>query len=472
MNEDQLEFNLRITDDGMAVLLDCTVSEANLSEVVARIKQELVSANVNPVPREEELETLLRWSIESGSDRISEMPVVEGEAPVPPVDGTIKWADNSFDQESMVDQKTGSMDNRRTAAKPVVEEGQLLAHATLPKEGREGHDVLGRPITVRSPISPDIRPGPNVKAHEKKDRVEFFATTKGRVRWASGILSVEKVDTISENVSVAHGRISYPESLVIVGDVMAGAEITAGNNIEIQGAVESANIRAGGSLIVGDGIAGAEGRSVKVRGGIRTTYILGAYIEAGGDIVVQNEVMQSTLKTESAVVIPEGRIVGGKVTALRGIVVGEAGSDGEVPTELIAAEDYSLLGKIAAKEEELVPLQQEVERIHEALDPLMAKEKELSAKQREAATGWLLEATEAEAAVKRVKAEIQEIEADSRARAKPLISVKRVLYAGTTLSIGGTRLRATKSVQGPLKAVLSNDKVIVTRERKLQDTKA
>jgi uncharacterized protein (DUF342 family) len=455
----------------MAVLLDCTVSEANLSETAARIKQELVSAGVSPIPREEELETLLRWSVESGSDRISEMPVVQGESPVPPIDGTIEWTDNSFDPGFMVDQKTGGIDHRSPTAQPVVEEGQLLAHVTPPKEGREGRDVLGRPITVPPPSSPDIRPGPNVKAHKKKNKLVFLATTKGRVRWASGVLAVEKVDTIPGNVDVGHGHVTYPESLVIEGDVMAGAEITAGNTIEIQGTVESADIRAGGSLVVGGGIAGAEGRSVRVRGGIHTTYILGAYIEAGGDIVVENEIMQSTLKTQAAVVIPEGRVVGGKVTALGGIVVGEAGSDGQVPTELVAAEDYSLPGKIAAKEDELVPLQEEVERIHEVVDPLMAKEKELSAKQREAATEWLLKATEAEAAVKRAKAEIQEIEADSRARAKPHISVKRVLYAGTTLSIAGTRLRATKAVQGPLKAALSDEKLVLTRERTPQDTK-
>ena len=195
MNEDQSDFDLRITDDGTAVVLNCAVSEANLSETAARIKQELVSAGVSPIPREEELETLLRWSVESGSDRISEMPVVQGESPVPPIDGTIEWTDNSFDPGFMVDQKTGGIDHRSPTAQPVVEKGQLLAHVTLPKEGREGCDVLGRPITVPPPSSPDIRPGPNVKAHKKNDKLVFLATTKGRVRWASGVLAVEKVES-------------------------------------------------------------------------------------------------------------------------------------------------------------------------------------------------------------------------------------------------------------------------------------
>lgn len=463
MNEDQSNFDLRITDDGTAVVLDCTVSEANLNELVARIMQELAAAGVSPLPREEEMETLLRWALESGSPRISEMQVVQGKAPVPSIDGTIKWVGDLFDPGATVDKKTGREDYWRPAEQPVVKEGQLLAHVTLPKEGREGCDVFGRPITVRRPLSVDIRPGPNVKAHKKNNKLELFATARGRVRWASGVLAVDRIRTISGNVGVADGHLTCPEELMIQGDVAAGSEITSDATIEIQGTVESANIRAGGSLVVGGGIAGAEGRSVKVQGGIHTTYILGAYIEAGKDIVVQNEIMQSTVKTLGGVIIPKGRLVGGKVTALGGIVVGEAGSDGQVPTELIAAEDYSLPGKIAAKEDEVVPLQKEVERIREAVDPLMARQKELSAKQREAATEWLMKAAEMEGAVERVKAETQEIKADSRARAKPHIFIGGVLYPGTTLRIAGAKLRATKAVQGPLKAVLVGEKVVLKR---------
>jgi len=439
--------------------------------------QELGAAGVSPLPREEEMETLLRWALESGSPRISEMQVVQGKAPVPPIDGTIKWVENLFDPGSTVDDKAEREDYQRLASQPVVKEGQLLARVTLPKEGREGSDVFGRPITVRPPVSVDIRPGPNVRAHKKNNELELFAAARGRVRWASGVLAVDRIRTISGNVgAAADGYLNCPEELVIEGDVMAGSQITSDAAIEIQGTVESANIRAGGSLIVGGGIAGAEGRSVKVQGGIHTTYILGAHIEAGKDIVVENEIMQSTIKTLGGVIIPKGRLVGGKVTALGGIVVGEAGSDGQVPTELIAAEDYSLPGKIAAKEDELVPLQKEVERIREAVDPLMAKEKELSAKQREAATELLLKAAEAEAAVKRVKAEIHEIEADSRARAKPHIFIEGVLYPGTTLCIARAKLLATKAVQGPLKAVLVGEKVVLKRvaeaeKQKIESTK-
>ncbi|MCJ7617892.1 MAG: FapA family protein [Desulfobacterales bacterium] len=465
MVEDQSKFELRITDDEMAVMLDCTISEANPNEIVPRIKQELEAAGVTPVPREEELETLLRWSIKSGTTCISEMPIVEGIPPVPPIDGTIKWAGDFFDKGSMVDEKSANEDHILQAVRPgpVVEKGQLLACVTLPKEGQEGCDVFGKPIAVRQPKSAEIRPGLNVKVQKEKDRVEYFATIRGRVKWVSGALVVNREKTISGNVGIANGHLDCPGSLVIEGDVMAGAEITTGDTIEIKGALEAAIIHAGGNLIVGKGIAGREDRRIKVEGGIKATHILDGHIEAWGDIVVKNEIIQSTLKTQGAVVIPDGRVVGGSVTALGGIDVGEAGSDGHVNTELVVAEDYSLPAKIAPKEEELVILQAKVERIHELLDPMMVKQKELSLHERETAAKRLLKAEEAEAAVEKVKAEIQKIEADSRARAKPHILIRRLLYPGTTLCIAGNKVRTNKAVTGPLEAVLSGENVVLRR---------
>jgi uncharacterized protein (DUF342 family)/CheY-specific phosphatase CheX len=461
MVEDQSKFELRITDDEMAVILDCTISEANPNEIVTRIKQELEAAGVTPVPRDEELETLLSWSIKSGTTRISEMPIVEGRPPVPPIDGTIKWAGDFFDEGSMVDEKSANGDHILQEVRSVVEKDQLLAYVTLPKEGQEGCDVFGKPIAVRQPKSAEIRSGSNVKVQKENDRVEYFATTRGRVKWVSGVLAVKREKTISGDVGIAHGHLDCPGSLVIEGDVMAGAEITAGDTIEIKGAVEAAIIRAGGNLIVGKGIAGREDRRIKVEGGIKATYILEGHIESSGDIVVKNEIIQSTIKTQGAVVIPEGRLVGGRVTALGGIVVGEAGSDGHVNTELVVAEDYSLPAKIAAKEEKLVPLQAKLEQIHKLLDPMMVKQKELSLHEPETSTKMLLKAEEAEAAVEKVKAEIQKIEADSRARAKPHILIRRFLYPGTTLCISGNKVRVNKAVKGPLEAVVSGEKVVL-----------
>jgi len=458
---DQSKFELRITDDEMAVMLDCTISEANPNEVVPRIKQELEAAGVTPVPREEEIETLLSWSIKSGTTRISEMPIIEGRPPVPPIDGTIKWAGDFFDKGSMVDEKSANGDHMFQAARSVVEKDQLLVYVTLPKEGQEGCDVFGKPVAVRQPKSAEIRSGLNIKVQKEKDGVRYFATVRGRVKWVSGVLVVNREKTISGDVGIAFGHLNCPGSLVVEGDVMAGAEITTGDTVEIKGAVEAAIIRAGGNLIVEKGIAGREDRIITVEGGVKATYILESHIESRGDIVVENEITQSTLKTQGAVVIPDGRLVGGSVTALGGIVVGEAGSDGHVKTELVVAEDYSLPAKIAAKEEQLVPLQAKVEQIRNLLDPMVVKQEELSPHEREIATKRLLKVEEAETVVEKVKAEIQKIEADSRARAKPHILIRRSLYPGTTLCIAGNKVQVNKAATGPLEAVLSGEKVVL-----------
>ena len=37
MNEHQSDFDVRVTDDGTAIVLDCTVSEANLNKLLANV---------------------------------------------------------------------------------------------------------------------------------------------------------------------------------------------------------------------------------------------------------------------------------------------------------------------------------------------------------------------------------------------------------------------------------------------------
>ncbi len=81
-----------------------------------------------------------------------------------------------------------------------------------------------------------------------------------------------------------------------------------------------------------------------VKACINAKYIDGGDIQADKDIVVEREIINSTLHTFGAVVVPKGRIVGGEIVALRGIYVGRAGSKSYTPTLLVAGEDFSVRG--------------------------------------------------------------------------------------------------------------------------------
>jgi uncharacterized protein (DUF342 family) len=325
------EFNLRVTDDGMAVLLDCTIPDEGLDSLLTWIEAELTSLNVANPPTREQLEQGIRHAAEKGSSLVNEV-ILEGERPIPPQDGAIEWTQDFFSSGFAVDEKTGAVDYRRRVEHLTVEAGQLLACVTPPKDGEDGCDVFGRPIPAGNPKPAQLYPGSNVRVDEKEDGVYFYAVSNGRLRWVSNLLAVDEVFHIPESVGLATGDVAHPGSVLIGGDVLAGSRIEAGGDVEVNGTVESADIQAGGNLYVHGGITGLGNQSIKVKGNVNAKYILEASIDANENILVEREVVQSTLRTRGSLTMPRGRLVGGAVTALGGIVLREAGSDGLVPT--------------------------------------------------------------------------------------------------------------------------------------------
>ncbi len=461
MDEGRPKFHLRVTSDNLTILLDCSVSEQDIEELRTCIKSELSNLGVANPGSDEQLEERLRRAAESGAPLANEV-LAQGKSPVPPKDGVLTWTLDFFGAGFGVDEKTGTVDYRQRDKHRVVEKGQLLARLTHPEEGKPGLDVFGRAIPAGSPKKNLIRAGSNVRVEKKQEAWYFYADIDGRIRLTRGTLAVDDVYTIHGDVCMKTGHINHPGALVVEGDVLAGFKLHVEGNIEIRGIVEPTDIQAGGDLIVHGGITGAEGQSIKVRGGVHAKYILDADIEAGEDVVVKSEIIHSILKTRGAVVLPAGRLIGGEVSALRGVVVGRAGSDAQVPTLIVAAEDHRLADKLHAKQQEIESLAKSVRKMHETLDPLMSREETLTPKQKDIATELLKNASRMEEAAARLRTEMEEIKVESRERAKPLISIGNKLYSETTLRIKESVLLIDETRPGPVQARLRHGEIVLS----------
>jgi len=454
------EFNVRVTDDLMRVLLDCKIPSGNLDPLVTDIEMELVSLNIAEPLDRDEIEQRIRNAAEDTSRLVNEV-LVEGRKPVPPQDEAIEWAQDYFSSGFTVNEKTGAVDYRQPAAKPTVEDGQLVARLIPSKEGQEGFDVFGNSIPVEQPKRMFIHAGPNIRMEEKEDGVYFYAESAGRVRWASNALAVDEVYHIPNDVGLETGHITHPGSILIDGDVLAGSRIEAGGDVEVKGTVEAADIRASGDLKVHDGITGTGNQGIRVKGGVHAKFILEADIEAGESIVVEREAVQSTLKTRGSLMMPGGRLVGGAVTALGGIYLREAGSDGHVATRLTAAKDFCLEERLSAVKTQIFQLSRNLERINKKVGPLMQRENALSQKQREAAHKLLAAAGGIEGEIERLRNKLDEIEEDSRERTKPRIYIGSRLFPETTLQIKMWNLKAKDTHDGPLRAGLMGKQVVL-----------
>lgn len=286
MEETHKEYNLRVLEDGTAVLLDGDISTVELNTLVDNISKELEELGIKDPPDQKQLKDQLQ-QIADVMPHLVDFILIKGEQPVPPQHGRVEWDGDFFNTGFVVNKKTGKVDYREKVAHESVIKGALLGHQIPVMEGKDGLNVFGEPIPAEEPETcyPEI--GENVRFDTNKNA--YYAEKSGRVRLINDTLFVDEVYTIEKDVDITTGNILHTGAVVVKRDVLGGAKIEAAGNIEVCGIIENAEIRTGGNLVVHGGIRQSEGYRVVVEGCINAKYINGGNIQANQDIVVERE---------------------------------------------------------------------------------------------------------------------------------------------------------------------------------------
>ena len=130
-----------------------------------------------------------------------------------------------------------------------IEQGEILQVRTPPTPGVPGTDVFGRKIQSRPGEDKKFLRGQNTAVSE--DGTKLVATTEGFLHVGTrGEISVRPVYTVNGDVDYSTGNVKYKADVLVRGDVRAGFSIKAGGDVRIYGAVEDAEVEAGGSVII------------------------------------------------------------------------------------------------------------------------------------------------------------------------------------------------------------------------------
>ncbi len=449
MEETHKEFNLRITGDGMAVLLDCDVTTNELDPLVVALGNELKKLGIKDPPSQKQLKEQLHHAAKE-NPHLVDFVLIKGRPPVPPQHGRVDWADDFFSTGFVEDKKTGRADYRQRAAHESVTKGTLLARQIPVKNGKDGENVFGKPIPAEKPIEYYPKVGKNVRFNLQENT--YVAETNGRVRLNNDVLSVDEVYVIEENVDMTTGNISHTGAVVVNKDVLHDAKVEAAGKIEVHGMVESAEIRTGGDLTVHGGIRQSEDHTIVVEGGIHAKFIDGGYIQANTDIVVESEIVNSNVKTLGAVIIPRGHIVGGEILALKGIYVGQAGSKAGTPTMLVAGENFSIRNKLSLRKTKIKRIETELAKLKSFMDKLMTNPESIPTHSPEEYEKKQVKISESEQELQSLIEEVEDIKAKALRGAKKHIVVEKTLYPKTTLCLGDEKLIVDEEYSGPIRA--------------------
>lgn len=241
----------------------------------------------------------------------------------------------------------------------------ILARRFPEDPGEVGKNIYGERINPREVKRDNLRFGKNVVLSE--DKQTLVAGANGHVTLSDGVVSVSNVLEV-ENVDISTGNIDYDGSVKVNGNVFTNFSVKAKGNIEVAGVVEGAYVEAGGDIIIARGVNGMVKGVLKATGNVVAKFIENAKVTAGGYVstesILHSEVMSGS---EIQVTGRRGFITGGRVCATNLIQVKTLGSPMGTDTIVEVGADPEIKNQIKQVQQQAA----ECKRIVESIKPVL-----------------------------------------------------------------------------------------------------
>lgn len=333
-----------------------------------------------------------------------------------------------------------------------VEKGQLLAERLPSQKGTPGINVLGEMVKVGNGDDERLRAEAGVTSVDNGR--QFLAARPGIPAAHTHALRVDPAYIVEKDLDLAYGDITFTGHVFVIGTIVDGLSLEAGQNAYVAGHVEGGSVKTGGDVLVHGGVTGSSGSQVIVGGTIRARYAQNAQIQAGQDVLVTNSILNSSVNAYGKVVVlgEKGQIAGGKIEAFRGIECREAGTERGRQTVLNIGEppgriDVPSVGEIRR-------LDQEIRRLSERLDPILDRVSDINAlpSYQKLALRRCLERRESLIALRKSKAAQA---APTPARAPwagepPYLKVQGPIYPGVRVSMCGKQFEVSSTASNVL----------------------
>ncbi len=341
-------FVLTISEDLMEVRLTLERPRGGKAVTRADVEDGLLRAGVTAGVLTEEIDAAMALGVATGRVIARGQPQEDG------ADTEFELlVEESTERKPQVDEH-GMFDIRNLGQIPGVIEGSPVMRRVPSRPGVNGFTVKGQVLKAKNG-----RPVPYASklkgvVPDADDPDLLRAAITGRpVRVARGVHVEPAIDFPSVDMSTGH--VDFDGSVTVLGDVQPLMKIRASGDVVVHGTVTAAEIHAGGQVVLLGGLKGApkdededdEDRStsdekphhtgrVQCGGRFHAVFVEHAEVEAGDDVVVDDHVTFSDIKSGRHIVVGtssgKGLVLGGTLTAVGQVNVGTLGSLAAVPT--------------------------------------------------------------------------------------------------------------------------------------------
>jgi uncharacterized protein (DUF342 family) len=296
-----------------------------------------------------------------------------GAPPVPPVPARLEYyVDASHLDRTAATDEHDRVDYKKLNLVLNVSKGQELVRKFDAIPGKAGQDVYGKTILPVEPPTVTIPVGDGVEIVDNGHLA--IATSDGAITTRNQRISIIHQMPINSDVCYKTGNIEFNGTVAISKNVLAGFEVKAEGDVTIEGMVEAGRVEALGSITVRGGFQGGSKGVIKAGETIKLKFAYEGTLEAGRDILVQNNLMNCEVRAVERILMQgtDTIIAGGIYKAGEWIETDIAGSEIGVKTHLQIGMEENYPQVIAESEEELVATQKKNDDLDSALKRIQA----------------------------------------------------------------------------------------------------
>ncbi len=283
---------------------------------------------------------------EDAGDRFERFLIAQGK---PPIEGTdekfiaMEDVDSSESDDGDKDDDDGRIDFRAFTSIVTVEKDEPVGQVTKAVPGTPGCDVHGKVIEPRRTVR-EVELDSTVRRSEE-DASLVLANTAGKVVFENNTAKLKEIVKINGDVDYESGNIKSSTDVVITGVVLDEFEVNSTQSIFIGGAIQAAQVKAEGDVVVKGGVISRHKGAVRAGGQIALKFASESELTSGGDVAVTRELMNCRVFCGGALRVARGAVIGGEVYAKVGVEVCAIGSKAGVPTSIIVGIHPSILAK-------------------------------------------------------------------------------------------------------------------------------
>ena len=376
--------------------------------------------------------------------------VAEGITPVEPTGQEFIW-DGQFKPKNTSSEDDAAVNFYEQHKLVTVTNGTVIGKIAPGRVGKDGLDVHGQVIQPHTHPRP-FKLGKYVALDPDGKTVR--ATSSGQVVLQKDKISVHSVLEVAGNVDFQTGNIDSATDVLIHGSIQDLFIVRSRGQISVKGMVEAAYLFADREITIVGGVKGRGKAILEAKSDVNVKFVNFVYLQAGGDVELGKESIDSVILCDGVLNIPNGSFIGGQGYGMKGAVCKSVGSPAGARTIIGAAFNPLVYKNIldidhsAKKDKELI------QKIRTSVQPLMSQLKRLTPEQREKATELMFRADSLEQEVQQREQLRKQLAESMQVSPEVEVDVSERILPNTQIHIGDKFILLHEEVKGPVKFVL------------------